>query len=189
MLDENTPLEIVMIMLYKIKKIFLLHHASEYILNTSIKVGNSLILAVGLSPIILFFQQTLEIGMGETLFLQIMLIALVSDLASGIVKHLKLKTFDFTALFIGFLIKVFVSFLGMVLINSFAAIDTSEFFTDWILIIGMTLNFIYVGGSAFKNLHVITKGKFPPTSFMNRMKGFNNDLSISNFTKEKESQE
>ena len=53
----------------------------------------------------------------------------------------------------------------------------------------MTLNFIYVGGSAFKNLHVITKGKFPPTSFMNRMKGFNNDLSISNFTKEKESQE
>jgi len=146
--------------------------------NLMVKLMLSTLLAISLSPIILFFEEILHIAFGSKYFLQMITFALFADLLSGIVKHFKNKTFDFKKLFTGFMTKVFVSELSMMLFNILSIINGGDTFTNWILFTGMLLSFVYVGGSAFLNLYDISGGKFPPVSFMNRFEKFNETLDV-----------
>lgn len=118
-------------------------------------------------------------------FVKILVLALVIDVVTGAMKHLKLKTFDWRELFTGFTVKVAISFMGMAMFNSFASMEdfnSTPAFRDYFILIGKLCNFLYVGGSAFNNMFIVTNGKFPPVSWMSRMKKFNDTLSVSDLT-------
>lgn len=171
-------------------KLYLMLHYFEAI---TVKLWDSLILSLVFTPLIMLLSFIWE-GFNTFVFKYLILdksftfiltIAILADLVTGMIKHWKLKTFDFKALFTGLVEKIAISYLAMILFNGFVGIDEvkqSETVTYMVNLIGKLLNFVYVAGSAFANMHVITNGKFPPTAFMSRLKRFNETLDPNTLT-------
>lgn len=125
-------------------------------------------------------------------FIKILVLFLLIDLVCGIWKHWKNRTFDFKQLYFGLLTKVGISFLGMVLFNALSSVDDLEAIptiNSWLLLVGKIMNLVYVGGSAFSSMYIITGGKFPPVAFMNKLKKFNETLDISELSKNEKKEE
>lgn len=117
-------------------------------------------------------------------FLIIFFSSFVADIILGVWKHLKLRTFDFSLLMWGALTKLLASFLAMILFNGLAGAEGigETGIKIYILLVGKLLVLLYVDGSAFVNMSIITKGKFPPKSWLSKIKGFNETLDTTVFT-------
>lgn len=77
------------------------------------------------------------------------------------------------------IIVVFIIGHGMVSILGKEDIVTSYFNTIMRLMV-----FLYPAGSALVNCSIITKGKFPPLGFMDKVAKFNNTFDLSSFKEE-----
>lgn len=118
-------------------------------------------------------------------FVAILGVCLFGDLAAGVFKHIKFGTFRLKRMFLGFLEKCFISFLAMVLFNAMGSIkefQANPTALDAFNLFAKLLNTVYVAGSAFSSIYVITGGKFPPESWMNRIRKFNKSGSVEDLT-------
>lgn len=159
----------------------------------TIKMEVSIGVAILLSPLVLIISNLSEYLLGfapilvkDSDFLRIIILFLFFDLVLGAWKHWEQKTFDWKRLYTGFLEKVFVSLIGMVLFNAVSSIKEFQEIHDlerWFILTGKLMNLFYIGGSAFSSMYVITGGKFPPIGFMKRLKSFNETLNINELTK------
>lgn len=143
-------------------------------------LGNMLAaLWLGYSPL---FTQDLE-------FVRVLAMCLVLDLLMGVWKHLKLHTFDFKECYTGFLTKVFISIVGMLLFNALSSINELEqlpAINGYLLLVGKIMNIVYLGGSALSSMYVVSGSKFPPVAFMKRLKKFNNTLNVTDLVSDGE---
>lgn len=169
--------------MFKIKTIFL----NLWMLlegNHSQQLSVSILLGILFSP----FGYALSLGkkyvLADVDFVEVLLILIITDWASGMVKHWKLKEFSFSKMFTGLTLKVFVSMVAMIATNALLHIKGLDAESGLISYFGITLklaNALYVGGSVFNNLYFLTGQKFPPKGWMAKMEGFNEKGEISSF--------
>ena len=104
-------------------------------------------------------------------FFVLLTLALLIDLFIGMVKYIKLKKFCFKDLVTGLIVKVMVSYGGIILFLSFAVLEEG-WASEWFTLVARFTVLLYPAGSAFANMYVITNGRFPPISFMKKLKSF-----------------
>lgn len=75
---------------------------------------------------------------------------------------------------------VSVFFLGRGIVS---ILGEEAFVSNYLRTIMRLMVFLYPAGSALVNCSIITKGKFPPIGFMNKMNKFNSSLDFSGFKK------
>lgn len=156
------------------------------ILHTGVwyaKIKASFMLGAAVSPFAFLLQQLTNWYITNQLTIFIVSGAIIADWISGIWKHLKLKTFSIKLNGIGLLTKT-----GMVVLGSFLAEGLGHYTgndnvlsTSLITILRLSI-FMYPAGSCWMNIGVITNGVFPPMAWINRIKSFNQNLSIKDLT-------
>jgi hypothetical protein len=155
----------------------------------SAKIKSSFILGSTATPFALLFETITNWYIQN--FVTIMLIAgaVLSDYLVGTAKHIKCKTFSWKENGIGLLIK-----LGMIVFGGYLAEALPHFlggensFLSIGLITALRLSiFMYPAASCWANMAIITNGKFPPVGLMNKIKSFNQNFNVKEFTDEKQS--
>ncbi len=153
-----------------------------YLSNLGRAVTKSFVFSAVLSLFSLFTDWAEVFVFADRAFIHILFTLFICDIFSGIVKHIKLRNFSFTELALKFLVKIIVSTIFMVSFNALAQIkglpvEGKHYFE----LLGKIMNGIYVGGSVFWNIHIITNGVFPPIGWMERTKEFNKTLNLKKF--------
>jgi hypothetical protein len=112
------------------------------------------------------------------------LVAIIIDHLLGTVVHFFIKRdFSFKKNIVGIFVKLGLVFCVGVLFEGFNFIYTSEnLITEWLSVITRIMVFLYPASSAFINSSIITKGKFPPVAWINRISNFNKNLNIHELT-------
>lgn len=149
------------------------------------KVSGTLMLTAVAAPFAAFYAFITHGIFTDVLFLNWIVVCLCIDMIAGIWKHLKLYTFSWKRLYLGLIEKIGVSFLGMVLFTSLFSIrewNGIDAAKNYLILIGKLANLLYICGSCFNNLYVITGGKFPPVGWMRRMANFNETLNTEKLT-------
>lgn len=150
------------------------------------KVKATVTLTLLFNPLIWLLSKVNEYVIPDKKFIEILFILFMADLTTGMWKHWKEHNFSFKELYTHLLQKVFVSIVGMTLFNTLAQLDSggdAKVIVDYFKLVGKVFNALYVGGSAFSNLYIITGGKFPPVGFMKRLKKFNESADVTDLTK------
>ena len=108
--------------------------------------------------------------------------AILIDLIVGGWKYLKLENFSAKKSLYGFIEKLLVCSMGMILVIIMTGFDGAETmdFATWFKVAGRIAVLSYPCFSAFKSLYVITDGNFPPVWFMKKMEGFESNMPDKN---------
>jgi hypothetical protein len=116
-------------------------------------------------------------------FFFLLTIAIVVNMCAGIVKHWKASQLDFKEFIIGTLEVVFICGAGFSLFLAIANIEgvSNTDIGEWFLLLGRITVILYPAGSAFKNMHYITNGRFPSHGFMKRLKKYEKTGNIKSF--------
>ena len=150
------------------------------------KLGASLLFVTWVSPLAWIWHGLRVHIISDTSFVKALALCLFVDLFCGVWKHWKQHTFDWKRLYVGFIEKCGMSFLGMIVFNSITGLQEWEHaatIRDYLILVGKLTCLIYVAGSAFSSMYIITGGKFPPVGWMRRMKNFNETLDVDEFKK------
>ena len=148
-------------------------------LSIQAKLLFSLVVSMMFSGIIAIVEYYTNLMIENKVYLVLIFSAFVGDIILGAIKHLKTHTFSPRELLTKALIKLVIGFFAMVIFNAMAGIEGMEelglkfYFT----IVGKLLTMVYYSGSAFNSMYIITNEKFPPYSFIKRMKEFNKTLN------------
>ena len=131
-------------------------------------------------------------GIGEWFNINIAFIgfvfgAVIIDHLVGTYVHAKIKKdFSMKKNIQGFFMKAFlivgVYFLGRGIVHILGEENVVAIYFRMIM---RLMVFIYPAGSALVNISIITKGKFPPIGFMEKITRFNKNMDLNEF-KEKE---
>ena len=151
------------------------------------KMEASLWLGLLFSPVAYFVSLVHKYILTDISFLEILVLLLITDFALGVVKHIKLHTFDFKEMYVKFLLKMLVSIAGMVIANMFGIFLThykNPEVVNYITLTCQLMNFFYVGGSAVGSIFILSNRKFPPHVVMKRIKKYNETGKMSSFTEE-----
>lgn len=117
----------------------------------------------------------------ETDYLIMLTLAIIIDLIIGALKYIKLDKFSFKDLVIGLIVKVLVAYGGIALFLSFASLEDG-WVAEWFLLISKFTVLLYPAGSALSNMYIVTDHKFPPISFMRKLKAFDQIITPSALT-------
>jgi phage-related holin len=151
------------------------------------KIEASLWLGLLFSPVAYFLTLINKYILTDVSFLEILVLLLITDFVLGVVKHIKLHTFDFKEMYVKFLVKMLVSIAGMVIANMFGIFLANYKNPEAVNYIASTcqlMNFFYVGGSAVGSIFILSNKKFPPSMVMKRIKKYNETGKVTSFTEE-----
>ncbi len=141
------------------------------------KILASLIVSVLLSPFSFLIHLLKKYILADINFVEILSVVLTMELITGIWKHLKLGDFHGKKLAIGFIEKVLVAFVFMILFNAVAQMGVfkgNEPVLKWLSFVAQMVIIVYVLSSAANSIFIITDGKLPPVKWMRRMAQFSN---------------
>lgn len=110
-------------------------------------------------------------------------IAIIIDHLVGTWVHAFIKRdFQMKKNITGFFTKTFLAIAVGILAEGITyIIGDGIFVSDYFSILSRLMVFIYPAGSALMNVSVITKGVFPPTSWMEKIKKFNSNMDMDQF--------
>lgn len=148
------------------------------------KIKSSLILGTTASPIAILIEQITDWYVTNMLTIWIIAGAVLADWVVGILKHLIKKTFSWKENGTGLLIKTSMIVIGGFLSESlphFLGGNDNLFSNGLIMALRLSV-FMYPAASCWANMAVVTNGKFPPVGLMNRIKSFNENLNVKEFT-------
>lgn len=152
------------------------------------KFKSSIILGTTFSPIALIIQYITDWYVANFMTIWIIAGTVFADWIAGMIKHLMEKTFSWKENGKGLLIKISMIVIGGYLGESLPHFLGGENIVSNGLIMALRLSiFMYPAASCWGNMSVITKGVFPPTGLMNRIKSFNENLNIKDLTDAKQS--
>lgn len=121
---------------------------------------------------------------GGYIFFVLMAIAIDHLLGSGVHLFVK-KDFSFKKNIVGLVAKILLVFSVGVLFEGFQFIyKENNMLTDYLTLITRLMVFLYPAGSAFMNCAIITKGKFPPIGWIQKVAKFNQTLNVEQFKKQ-----
>lgn len=112
---------------------------------------------------------------GEKDYFMVLTMCVVIDLLIGAMKDLKLHSFSFLKMLINLIIKVAVAYGAMLLFLSFANLEEG-WAAEWFTLVAKFTVLLYPAGDTLLNMYILTEGRFPPLSFMKRMKAFDEVL-------------
>lgn len=147
-------------------------------------------LALASSPfayLLSFITDWFSLNSGYVIFV---FIAIIMDHLIGTWVHLFIKRdFSMKKNITGFFTKTFLAIAVGVLVEGISYImGEGLFVTDYFSILSRLMVFIYPAGSALMNVSLITKGNFPPTAWMDKIRNFNKNMDLKHL-KEDEKQE
>ena len=150
------------------------------------KLKSAGVLALSFSPIAFIIEKITNWSLANQEYIILVLGAIAIDHVLGTLIHLFIKKdFCFKRNITGVLTK-----LGLVVAMGFLfegvnnIIQEDSFVKGYLLIVLRLTVFLYPAGSAFINSSVITKGKFPPVGWINKMNKFNENLDLSEIKKD-----
>lgn len=150
------------------------------------KLKSSIILGTTLSPLALLLQNLTDWYLTNILTIWIIMGAVLSDWAVGIIKHIICKTFSWKENAKGLLIKVSMIIFGGYLGEALPHFLGGENILSNGLIMALRLSiFMYPAASCWTNMSIVTNGKLPPEGLMNKVKGFTQNFNVKEFTNEK----
>lgn len=155
------------------------------------KIKASFFLAVGSSPIYWLIEKFNDWYFENYGYVIFVFIAIIFDHFLGTWVHAFIKRdFSMKRNIIGFFTKIFLVIMVAVLVEGVANIlGPQNLVTEYFAVISRLMVFIYPAGSALVNVSLITKGKFPPTAWMEKIMRFNKSMDINDFKEEDNEQE
>ena len=150
-------------------------HSSNYHYVFFKKLLASFIISILLSPFSFLIHLLKKYILADINFVEILSVILTMELVTGIWKHLKLGDFHGKKLAIGFIEKVLVAFVFMILFNAVAHLGVfkgNESVLKWLSFVAQMVIIVYVLSSAANSIFVITEGKLPPVKWMQKMAQF-----------------
>lgn len=146
-----------------------------------IKLLNSAMFTIMLSPVVYIFDFVRDFLIPEKYFFQTVIFLCLADAGMGILKSIKLRRFSMLVLVVGLATKLGVSYIAIQIFQAFSSPqefinspDARNYFVlTWKLLI-MT----YPAISVFNNIFYVSNKKFPPLWWMMRMQNFNKDGDI-----------
>lgn len=113
---------------------------------------------------------------------------LLGDLIIGIIKHLKLHSFSFKKMLLGFTLKMAIITIAYFFTEAILQIiSEGEMDSIYFKVISKLAIFLFPAGNAAINMGIITNGKFPPLGFLMKFEKFNKTLDVNIF-KQKENE-
>lgn len=124
-------------------------------------------------------------------YILIVLGAIAIDHFFGTWKHIKLKNFNIKHNIEGLFIKLSVVIAGGLLFEGLGHLITRDsIIKTYLIIVGRILVFLFPARSSWRSMSVVTNGKFPPKSWIEKMDKFERNLDIDNLKpKEKDENE
>ena len=152
--------------------------------NFLVQILTSMGITLVISPFFTMIDKVKNFLITDNKFFSVVMVLVFMDLLSGVYKHIKSGTFSYKKMYTGFLEKVFVSTMGMITFGFFSSVHELGSYMDiktTIILTGKFCNLVYVGGSVFSNLYVISGGEFPPAGWTKNINNFKKTLDIQNF--------
>jgi hypothetical protein len=148
-------------------------------LTIQTKLLISLIAGMAGSAVLKILEYTQDVFINNLIFILLIFFVYVIDIGFGIAKHLKLNDFSFRALLLHAMLKIYIGFGAMLIFNAFGFVlqEDATIIKTYFVMVGKLLTMTYYAGSAFNSMSVLTNGKFPPISWMKRMREFNKTLN------------
>lgn len=146
-------------------------------------------IGVLLSPILLLLEQIkgqlTEWSIGNSKYIQLVLLAIVVDHVLGTIKHLFFtKDFKFGKNLKGIVTKVGLTIACGFLFEGLNHLITEQSIVkNYMVITTRAIVFLYPAGSAFSSSSIISGGKFPPIGWMDKLKRFQSNLDTDDFKK------
>lgn len=146
-----------------------------------IKLLNSAMFTIMLSPVVYIFDFVRDFLIPEKYFFQTVIFLCLADVGMGILKSIKLRRFSMLVLVVGLATKLGVSYIA---IQIFQALSSPQEFINspdarnYFVLTWKLLVMFYPALSAFNNIFYVSNKKFPPLWWMMRMQNFNKDGDI-----------
>lgn len=150
------------------------------------KLKSAFILGASLSPIAVVIEKITNWTLDNHDYIFFVMGAIAIDHILGTILHSFYKR-DFTwkKNLTGLIIKISLALTMGFLFEGVNHFITEDSFLKNYLVIALRLSvFLYPAGSAFMNSSIITKGKFPPVGWINKIKSFNNNLELKELKSE-----
>jgi len=150
------------------------------------KLKSSGILALTFSPFTYIIEKLTHWTLENQDFILLVFSAIAIDHIIGTAIHLFIKRdFSFKENIKGVLVKLGLVIAMVILFEGINSIlKEASFIKSYLQIVLRLSVFLYPAGSAFVNTSIITKGKFPPIGWMNKLKKFNENLDLDAIKKE-----
>lgn len=124
---------------------------------------------------------------GNLSYITIVGFAIIIDHGLGTIKHISIKDFCIKKNLIGLMTKIgLVVACGILFEGLNIIIEKESFVKDYLTIVTRLIVFLYPAGSAFGNSAFISNGKFPPQSWLNKLKSFQKNLDPKEFNEKNE---
>jgi hypothetical protein len=152
------------------------------------KLKTTLILAISTSPIAYIIEKITTWSVENSEYILFVLGAIMIDHLLGSFVHAFVKR-DFTwkKNLQGLVVKIGLAVaMGFIFEGVNHIIKEASFVKSYLIIVLRLAVFLYPAGSAAMNSAIITKGKFPPIGFLDKIKKFNTSLDLSHFKKNDE---
>lgn len=146
-----------------------------------IKLLNSAMFTIMLSPVVYIFDFVRDFLIPEKYFFQTVIFLCLADAGMGILKSIKLRRFSMLVLVVGLATKFGASY---VVVQIFQALSSPQEFINspdarnYFVLTWKLLVMFYPALSAFNNIFYVSNKKFPPLWWMMRMQNFNKDGDI-----------
>ncbi|SFS30882.1 phage holin family protein [Lutibacter maritimus] len=147
-----------------------------------VKLKSSASLAIALSPIAYVTEKITHWAFDNQEYVMFVFIAIAIDHLLGSILHLIKRDFSLKKNITGLITKIgLVVAVGFLFEGVNAIAKDDSFIKEYLVIVLRLTVFMYPAGSAFYNSSILTKGKFPPIGWMNKLKKFEENLDLKNF--------
>lgn len=121
-------------------------------------------------------------------YILIVFIAIIIDHALGTIRHLWFdRDFSIKKNLFGLVTKVaLVVGVGILFEGLNVILDKESIIADYLTTVCRLMVFLYPAGSAFGNSAIVSKGKFPPESWLEKLKKFQENLNPNDLNKKNE---
>lgn len=164
-----------------LKHLLIVHHG-----GLIAKIKSTVYLALASSPVAYILEKLLSWSMANQEYLVFVLLAIMVDHILGSIIHgFILRDFSFRKNLSGLILKIGLTVvIGLLFEGVNHIMKGDNFIKDYLTMVLRLSVFLYPAGSAFMNSAIITKGKFPPIGWMEKIKKFNQDLDLKQFKEE-----
>ena len=110
-----------------------------------------------------------------------MCVALVMNMIAGVWLHLKKGTFHFRSFLLGTLEMVAVVIVVYIMLEMLRYTAGDNFAGEIFRVLIQITTLLYPTSKVLKNIHIITKGKYPPRFIMHRLYNFEKNGDLNEF--------
>lgn len=103
-------------------------------------------------------------------YAEIVFVAILIDYVLGSIKHIKNKTFEMKKNVTRFILKIFLCFCAIVLFEGFNFIVQDSFIYRFMKIATRLAVFLYPAISGLENIYEVSGHRFPPQSWIEKLK-------------------